>query len=171
MIPRVRLPEMVDHVVTLIRHVRANATEYDIDPTHLCIAGHSSGAHLAAAALVRLANADDLDGIVCGLTVSGNYDLRPLMLSYRHEYLELSEAETTALSPLLALDKKTAPTMVTHGGDESDEFKRQAATFHAALEKQTETGLYAVPNTNHFAVFSSLEEPASPVWEFLNRYL
>lgn len=170
-IPRVRLPEMVDHVTALVRHVRANAADYDIDPTRICIAGHSSGAHLAAAALVRLANEDDLDGIVCGLTVSGNYDLRPLMLSYRREYLELSEDETTALSPLLMLDKKLPPTMVAHGGDESDEFKRQAANFHAALAKQTETGLYAVPNANHFAVFAGLEDPDSPVWAFLNKYL
>lgn len=171
MIPRVRLPEMVDHVMALIRHVRANAAEYGIDPTRICVAGHSSGAHLAASTLVRLANEDDLDGIVCGLTVSGNYDLRPLMLSYRREYLKLSEDETTALSPLLTLDKQLPPTMVVHGGEESDEFMRQAATWHAALAKQTETGLHVVPDANHFAVFAGLEDPNSPVWEFLNRYL
>ncbi len=171
MIPRVRLPEMVDHVTALVRHVRANAKDYGIDPTRICIAGHSSGAHLAAATLVQLANEGDLDGIVCGLTVSGNYDLRPLMLSYRREYLELSANETEALSPLLALDRKLPPTMVVHGDDESDEFKRQAATFHAALANQTETGLYAVPGANHFAVFAGLEDPASPAWEFLNKYL
>ena len=171
MIPQVRLPDIVDHLTALVRHVRANAKDHGIDPTRLCIAGHSSGAHLAAAVLVRLANEGDLDGIVCGLTVSGNYDLRPLMLSYRREYLELSEEETTALSPLLTLDKKLPPTMVVHGGDESDEFKHQASTFHAALEKQTETGLHIVPGANHFAVFAGLETPDTPVWDFLNTYL
>jgi arylformamidase len=171
MIPQVRLPEMVDHVVALVRHVRSNAADYGVDPKRICIAGHSSGAHLAAAALVRLANEGDLDGIVCGLTVSGNYDLRPLMLSYRRDYLKLSDDETMALSPLLVLDKKLPPTMVVHGGDESDEFKRQAANFHAALTKQTETGLHVVPGANHFAVFAGLEDPDSPVWAFLNRYL
>jgi arylformamidase len=171
MIPRVRLPEMVDHVTALVRHIRANAEEYGIDPTRLCIAGHSSGAHLAAATLVRLANEDDLEGIVCGLTISGNYDLRPLMLSYRREYLKLSNEETNSLSPLLMLDRKLPPTMVAHGGEESDEFMRQAANFHTALAKQTETGLHVVPGANHFAVFADLEDSASPVWEFLNRYL
>ena len=171
MIPQVRLPDIVDHLTALVRHIRSSADDYGIDPTRLCIAGHSSGAHLAAAVLVRLANEGDLDGIVCGLTVSGNYDLRPLMLSYRRDYLKLSEAETTALSPLLTLDRKLPPHMIVHGGDESDEFKRQASTFHAALDEQTETGFHVVPGANHFAVFPGLEDPASPVWEFLNRHL
>ncbi|MDA0787465.1 MAG: alpha/beta hydrolase [Proteobacteria bacterium] len=171
MIPRVRLAEMVDHVTALVRHVRSNAEDIGVDPTRICISGHSSGAHLAAAVLVRLANEDDLDGIVCGLTVSGNYDLRPLMLSYRREYLVLSEDETVALSPLLTLDKTLPPTLIAHGGAESDEFMRQAATFHAALAKQTETDLHVVPDANHFEVFADLEDPASPVWDFLNRYL
>ena len=69
------------------------------------------------------------------------------------------------------LDRKLPPTMVVHGGNEGDEFKRQAETFHDALAEQTETGLYAVPNANYFAVFAGLEDPGSPVWAFLNRYL
>ncbi|MEP4887484.1 MAG: prolyl oligopeptidase family serine peptidase, partial [Alphaproteobacteria bacterium] len=82
-----------------------------------------------------------------------------------------SEEETTALSPLLMLDRTLPPTMVVHGSEESDEFMRQAANFHTALTRQTETGLHVVPGANHFAVFAGLEDPQSPVWEFLNRYL
>lgn len=171
MIPDVRLPDIVDHVTALVRHMREHADDYGVDPTRLCIAGHSSGAHLAASVLVRLANEGDLDGIVCGMTVSGNYDLRPLMLSYRRDYLKLSEAETIALSPLLTLDRKLPPHLIVHGGDESDEFKRQASTFHAALEQQTETELVVVPNANHFEVFAGLEDPQSPAWAFLDKHL
>lgn len=171
MIPDVRLPDIVDHVTALVRHVREHAGDYGIDPTRLCIAGHSSGAHLAASVLVRLANESDLDGIVCGMTVSGNYDLRPLMLSYRRDYLELSEDETTALSPLLTLDGKLPPHLIVHGGNESDEFKRQATTFHTALKQQTETDLVVVPNANHFEVFAGLEDPESTAWAFLDKHL
>lgn len=171
MIPRVRLPEMVDHATALTRHVRDNAADYGIDPTRLCIAGHSSGAHLAASVLVRLANEGDLDGIVCGMTVSGNYDLRPLMLSYRREYLKLSETEIAAYSPLLALDRTLPPTLVVHGAAESDEFKRQARTFHDALARQTETEIVTVPDANHFDVFKGLEAPEAPIWSFLTRHL
>ena len=171
MLPEVRIPDMVDHVTALVRHVRANAAELGVDPTRICIAGHSSGGHLAAATLVRLANEDDLDGIVCGMTISGNYDMRPVMLSYRQEFMQLSEAETIAMSPLLTLDKPMPPMQVAHGGAESDEFKRQASTWHAALAERGEAKLVAVPDANHFQVFSGLEDPQGETWEFLTRHL
>jgi arylformamidase len=171
MIPEVRLPEMVDHATALVRHVRAQADELGVDRKRICIAGHSSGAHLAAATLVRLANEGDLDGIVCGMTVSGNYDMRPLMLSYRQDFMQLDDAETIAMSPLLTLDKPMPPMQVAHGAAESEEFKRQASTWHAALAEQGETKLVAVPQANHFDVFLGLEDPAAPLWDFLTGHL
>jgi len=171
MLPEVRIPDMVDHAVALTRYVRANAAELGVDPTRICIAGHSSGAHLAAATLVRLANENDLDGIACGMTVSGNYDMRPLMLSYRQDFMLLSDAETIAMSPLLTLDRPMPPVQVVHGGLESDEFKRQASTWHAALAKRGEAKLVAVPGVNHFDVFKGLEDSQGEVWDFLTRHL
>lgn len=171
MLPEVRIPDMVSHFIALVRHVRANADELGVDPTRICIAGHSSGGHLSASALVRLANEDDLDGIVCGMTISGNYDMRPLMLSYRQEFMQLSDAETIAMSPLLMLDRPVPPMQVAHGGAESDEFKRQASTWHAALAERGEAKLVAVPDANHFNVFLGLEDPQSEVWEFLTAHL
>lgn len=171
MLPEVRIPDMVDHVTALVGHVRAHAAELGVDPTRICIAGHSSGGHLAATTLVRLANENDLDGIVCGMTVSGNYDMRPLMLSYRQEFMQLSAAETIAMSPLLTLDKPMPPMQVVHGGAESDEFKRQASTWHAALDERGEANLVAVPDANHFQVFSGLEDPQGEAWDFLTRHL
>lgn len=171
MLPEVRIPDMVDHVTGLVRHVRANAAALGADPTRICVAGHSSGGHLAAATLVRLANEGDLDGIVCGMTVSGNYDMRPLMLSYRQEFMQLSEAEIIALSPLLTLDKPIPHMQVVHGGAESNEFKRQASTWHAALAERGEASLVVVPDANHFQVFAGLENPQGEAWDFVTRHL
>jgi len=171
MLPDVRIPDMVDHAVALTRYIRANAAELGVDPARICIAGHSSGAHLAAATLVRLANENDLDGIACGMTVSGNYDMRPLMLSYRQEFMQISDAETIAMSPLLTLNRPMPPVQVVHGGLESDEFERQATTWHAALAERGEAKLVAVPGVNHFDVFKGLEDPQGEVWDFLTRHL
>jgi arylformamidase len=170
-IPDVRLPDMVDQTVALIRHVRADAAALGVDPTRLCVAGHSSGAHLAGAALVRLANENDLAGIACGLLISGNYDLRPLMLSYRADYLKLTDAETFALSPLLTLDRPPPPLWLTVGSVESDEFRRQTSAFHAAVSKIGSAEHREVSGRNHFNANDELRMAGSPLWHFLGRHL
>lgn len=170
-IPEVRLPDMIDQTVALVRHVRANAAGYGIDPERICVAGHSSGAHLAAAALVRLANEGDLAGIACGVLVSGNYDLRPLMLSYRADYLQLSDAETAALSPLLALDRPLPPLWLTVGTAESDEFRRQTQSLHQAVSALGDAVHREVAGRNHFNANDELCTAGSPLWRFLARHL
>ncbi len=170
-IPTARLPEIIDQAIALVRHVRDNAAKLGIAAGRLAVSGQSSGAHLAAAALVRLANEGDLDGIACARLVSGNYDLRPLMLSYRAEYLQLSEAETVACSPLLTLDAPLPPTMIACGSAETAEFQRQSHTFQAALEARGPAELRVVPGANHFSVFGDLYQPGTPSWTFLETHL
>jgi arylformamidase len=170
-IPNARLPEIIDQAVALVRHVRDNAAKLGIAAGRLAVSGQSSGAHLVASALVRLANEDDLDGIACALPFSGNYDLRPLMLSYRADYLQLSEAETIACSPLLTLDAPLPPTLVACGGAETDEFQRQSHTFHAALEARGPAELRVIPGANHFTVYDDLYRPGTPSWRFLETHL
>lgn len=45
--------EMVNHVYAAIRHIKANADDYDIAPDRLGIAGVSAGGHLAALAALK----------------------------------------------------------------------------------------------------------------------
>lgn len=170
-IPNARLPEIIDQAVALIRHVRDNAADLGIAPGRLAISGQSSGAHLAASALVRLANEGDLDGITCAFLFSGNYDLRPLMLSYRADYLQLSEAETAACSPLLSLEAPLPPTLIAVGDAETDEFQRQSRAFHAALEALGPAELRPIPGANHFTVYEDLYRPGTPSWRFLEVHL
>ncbi len=170
-IPNARLPEIIDQAVALVRHVRDNAAKLGIADGRLAVSGQSSGAHLAASALVRLANEDDLDGIACAFLFSGNYDLRPLMLSYRADYLQLNEAETIAASPLLTLDAPLPPTMIAVGNAETDEFQRQSHTFHAALGQLGPAELRVIPGANHFTVYDDLYQPGTPSWRFLEAHL
>lgn len=170
-IPRVRLPEIIDHATALVRYVRDRADELGIDGARLCLAGHSSGAHLAASVLVRLANADDADGIACCVPVAGPYDLQPLMRSYRRAYLGLSEDECIACSPVRMADKPLPPSLIVTGSEESDEFKRQADILHEAFSQRGEAARLEVAGANHFEVYRGLYEPDSPVWDFITRHL
>ncbi len=170
-IPDVRLPEIVDSIVILICHIRANGEKLGIDPENILVTGHSSGAHLAALAMVRMANADDLEGIAGCYFMSGHYDVRPAMLCYRAEYLQLSVAETVSMSPLLNVVKPLPPTMVAIGGDETDEMRRQSAGFAESLAAIGPAELREVPGANHFSVAKDLATEGTPSWNFVGARL
>ena len=170
-IPDARLPEIVDSIVILIRHIRANGEKLGIDPANILVTGHSSGAHLAAMALVRMANADDLEDISGCYLMSGHYDVRPAMLCYRKEYLQLSVAETIAMSPLLNLVNPLPPTMVAIGGGETDEMLRQSSSFAESLAAIGPAELRGVPDANHFSVADDLATEGTPSWNFVGERL
>ena len=67
------------------------------------LCGHSSGSHLAACALTRT------DGVKQALLVSGIYDLLPVRLSARNEYVRLDEKLEHEYSPIRHADRVGCP--------------------------------------------------------------
>jgi arylformamidase len=152
-IPRVRLPEMAAQVRRGIAWVSANAPRFGADPARLCVAGHSSGAHLAAVALLAEPGSPASDA-VC---VSGTYDLRATMLSARGAYLELGAEEEAALSPARHARRFPCPVTIACGERESPEFRRMAVEFDAALRAAGRPSeLVVAPGLNHFEVLETL---------------
>jgi arylformamidase len=155
-IPRVRLPEMVAQVGRATAWVSANARRFGADPGRLHVAGHSSGAHLAAVALPAASAAP----IRTALCVSGTYDLRATVLSARGAYLELSPEEQDALSPRRHAGRFPCPVAIACGERESPEFRRMAVEFDAALrEAGRPSELVVAPGLNHFEILETLGRP------------
>ena len=94
-VPQVRLPEMVAQVRRATAFVHRHADSFGADPRGLFMLGHSSGAHLVAAAL-GMGGGAIVRGALCA---SGSYDLEPVRLSHRGSYLKLAADEVEALSP------------------------------------------------------------------------
>lgn len=163
-IPQVRLPEMVAQVRRATAFVHRNAESFGADPRRLFMLGHSSGAHLVAAALAQgsAALGRDGDGLVRGaLCASGSYDLEPVMLSHRGRYLKLDPAEVVELSPLRQVHKVACPLKIAYGERESPEFQRQAKSFAEAIAGVGRLdGLLMGPGLNHFEISMTLAEPA-----------
>ncbi|TIQ62323.1 MAG: alpha/beta hydrolase [Mesorhizobium sp.] len=95
------LPQMVENCRRAVEWTMKNAASFGGDPNRVYVAGHSSGAHLAACVLItdwteRSLPADALKG---GLLMSGMYDLYPVMLSSRSSYLHLTEGGRGGIQP------------------------------------------------------------------------
>ncbi|MGQ9369285.1 alpha/beta hydrolase [Azospirillum sp. ST 5-10] len=168
--PDTRLPAIAAAVTRAFRHLQAHAGRFGVRPERIALAGHSSGAHLAALAL-----ATGLAGgprpPACAYLVSGMYDLEPVARSSRNAALGLSAAEVAAASVTGRLTGVVPPTMVVVGGDESDEFRRQSAEFHARLPASPGNRLQELPGARHFTTVNDLRSAAGAGWDFLHRHL
>ncbi len=125
---------------------------------HLC--GHSSGAHLAAC----LATSPGAVPGICSLTLcSGLYELEPVSLSSRSQYVNFTPACVEALSPqrhVQSLQRMPLPVTVLCGTQESPEFMRQSQAFHAALQAAAlPSRLVMGEGMNHFDILESLAGP------------
>lgn len=124
--------------------------------TPLIVSGHSAGGHLAACLLATEAH------VPAAYSISGLFDLSPLIPTSINAKLGLDAAEAEALSPLFwpAPEGKTLDAVV--GGDESSEFLRQSATIvQAWSEEGVATRYEEIARANHFTVIAPLTDPAS----------
>ncbi len=147
LLPAVTLPEMVGQVCRAIEWVASNLSE------NVFLCGHSSGAHLAACALTRV------PCVRAALLVSGIYDLLPVRLSARNDYVRLDERLEHEYSPLRHTDRIRCPVTVGWAERESAEFARQSREFSEKLRAPTHIG----KGMNHFEIIETLADPRTPL--------
>jgi arylformamidase len=148
LLPSVTLPEMVGQVCRALQWLR----EY-LAPSKLVVCAHSSGSHLAACALTRTDAVDE------ALLVSGVYDLLPVRLSARNDYVRLDERLEDEFSPIRHVERIARPVTVAWAEKESAEFARQSREFAARLGAPTIVGA----GLNHFEIIETLADASSPL--------
>lgn len=162
----VRMPHMVTACQRALEWAVKNASSFGGDPNRVFLAGHSSGAHLAACVLgtdwtQRGLPANAIKG---ALLMSGVYDLYPVMLSSRSTFVHITLEEEAALSPARHLDRLTCPIAVMSGDGDSPEYKRQSAVFAEMLQGMgklhSRTVVFAA---NHLQEAEQLGQPDSQV--------
>jgi len=154
---------MVDQCRRAVAWVYKNAASFGGDPNQLYLAGHSSGGHLGGCVVVTDwekefgVPRDILKGALLG---SGMYDLKPVRLSKRGEYVKFTDEMEHALSAQRHIDKLHTPLILTYGTLETPEFQRQSRDFHAAVRavgKPVE--LLVGKGYNHFEAQETLGNP------------
>ena len=157
------LMTMADQVRRAVAWVYKNGARFGGDPNHLYLSGHSSGAHLAGVVLVTDWQKDfglPADVVRGGVLMSGMYDLKPVRLSKRSEYVNFTDEMEQALSTQRHLDKLNTPIIVAHGTLESPEFQRQTREFAAAVKAAGKpVQLIVAEGYNHFELPETFGNP------------
>ena len=157
------LMPMVGQVRSALAWVYKNAASFGGDADRIYLTGHSSGAHLSGCTLVTdwQKNFDLPANIIKGgLLISGMYDLKPVRLSKRSEYVMFTDEIEQALSSQRHLDKLNAPIIVAYGTQETPEFQRQSRDFAAAVKAAGKpVELIVGEGFNHFEMQETLGNP------------
>ncbi|MBY0613780.1 MAG: alpha/beta hydrolase [Beijerinckiaceae bacterium] len=134
--------------------------------------GHSAGGHLTAALLStdwqRIDPALPADLTMRGYSISGLFDLVPLIGTSINDKLGLDEAEATQASPLFAPTVAGRTLISTVGELESSEFHRQSRLVtHVWGAHGAHTRSLSEAGKNHFTVLDDLAMPDTAMTQAL----
>ena len=153
---------LASQVRNAVAWVYRNAELFNGDKNRIYVCGHSSGAHLAAVCMTTDWKSDfnlPQDFLKGGLCCSGMYDLEPVRLSSRSEYLNITDEIEQLLSPQRRLHHLHASLLISHGTDESPEFIRQSHDFARAIDALGKPLRYTIGiDLNHFEILETLAD-------------
>jgi len=156
---------MADQVRRAVVWAYKNAKSFGGDPDQFYISGHSSGGHWVGVLLTTDWQRDfglPPTFIKGGVAASGMFDLKPVRMSARANYVKFTDESEHKLSAQRHLDKLVAPVRLVYGTLETPEFQRQSRDFHAAVKTAGKpVSLSVMEGYNHFEVMEQLANPYS----------
>jgi arylformamidase len=160
----------IAHIVAECRQAVAwlwrEGTRHGVPVERLLVAGHSAGGHLVA-----MLYATDwrrygvpVDAIRGGLSISGVFDLEPLLQVSINADLKLDRSKARAVSPIHCTAEVRAPLLLAVGSGETSEFGRQSWLLweHWPECRPAAThGPLFIADRHHFSVVSELGDRKS----------
>ncbi|CAN5157895.1 alpha/beta hydrolase [soil metagenome] len=154
----------VDEIIAQTRLAMRELAKLD---RRLVVAGHSAGGHLAACMLATDWRAIDpalpSDLILAAYSISGLFDLVPLVGTSINKALQLDDAAARSASPLFGPVPSHGSLDAVVGSEESTEYLRQSRSIVAAWGGSIATRFEALPGANHFTAIAPLADPHSPM--------
>jgi len=152
----------------IIEEMRAATRELARLGQSVVMSGHSAGGHLAACMLATDWPALDpslpKNLVVAAYTISGLFDLVPLVETSVNKALQLDRATARAASPLFWKAPGEGSLDAVVGGNESAEYFRQSRTIVDVWSRAgIPTRFGVVPGANHFTAIAPLADPQSPM--------
>ena len=159
------------NLMTMARQVRSAvawvyrnaASAFGGDPNRLYVCGHSSGGHLGGCVVTTDWKRDfglPKDIVKGALLTSGMYDLKPVRLSARSNYVKFTDEIEQELSAQRHIDRLNCPIVIAHGTLETPEFQRQTRDFAVAVKAAGKPVEFLVGESyNHFEMLETLASP------------
>ncbi|MCH9609031.1 MAG: putative N-octanoylanthranilate hydrolase AqdA1 [Chlamydiales bacterium] len=175
--PDYSIDQMIDHVRCAMSWVYQNIKTYGGNPDQLFVFGNSSGAHLAATALMpgwpaRYKLPDDVIKGAC--FTSGIYDLKD-HVRYNippQELLCMTQEEAKSVSPLSNLPTEPLPVVMAYGENELENFIVQSQKYANALqERNCPVTLIEVPMAHHFDMINALSDSQGKLFKALTQMI
>jgi arylformamidase len=141
-----------------IRWLHENIKQFNGSPAQMHVMGHSAGAHLAS---MLLADAD-LNYLKSIISLSGLFNLEPLMLSNLNHILDIDNKTVLRNSPVLLEPRSICPVLLATGTDETDEFKNQSTDMYKSWKNRHNClTLLNVEGKNHYSILDAVTETDS----------
>ncbi|MCA0240942.1 MAG: alpha/beta hydrolase [Proteobacteria bacterium] len=169
--PKVTIDEITRQMRAAVAWVLRRIDRHGGDPSRVVLGGHSAGGHLTAMCLQTDWDADyglPPDPLAGAVMVSGLFDLRPLRWSNMQPMLQLDDGVIQRNSPLFHVRSCATPALVSWGGNEPDEFRRQSDDFLAAWQAAgNRARRLPQEGRNHFDAIYGFEDPKSPLAQWI----
>ena len=141
------------------------AERFGADPDRIFVGGTSAGGHITGMVLAGGWHDEfeiPADCVKGALALNGLYDLEPVRLSEPNEWAQLDEAAARRNSPIHHLPDQGCPLIVSFGGSETSEFKRQSNIYATAWrDRGWPCSEFEVAQCNHFNIPQQLRDPAT----------
>ena len=167
--PGVRIAHIVEQCRQAVDWLTREGESHGIPTQRLIVGGHSAGGHLTAMMFATdwKARGTSADAIVGGVSISGVFDLEPLLKVSFNSDLGLDPQSARELSPIHLDPRLDVPLLLAAGADETSEFIRQSRGLWQSWPRcrpRTRNGPLFVPGKHHFSVLTEFADPQSELF-------
>jgi arylformamidase len=168
--PQTTIRGIAGEIEMAIAHIWRNAKALHVNRDCIALAGHSAGGHLTAWCMTIdwTKHAMPATPFVGATSLSGLFDLEPLVPIYLNEALKLTNVEALAMSPAYRERKVTCPFTSAVGGAELEEFLRQTQLIGTHWAKVNE---WVLPELNHFTIVDQLTHDDTALFKHVENAL
>jgi arylformamidase len=167
--PGVHIADIAEQCRQAVEWLTREGESRGVPARRLVVGGHSAGGHLTAMMFATdwKARGASADATVGGVSISGLFDLEPLVDVSFNRDLRLDVRSARELSPIHVDPRVNAPLLLAAGADETSEFIRQSRDLWQRWPRCHPTGNdgpLLVPGKHHFSVLTELADPQSELF-------